>query len=223
MDFRRCPMRVIIEEVSPGAEGVWTANVDPQRLIRLAKPIRQGGSLNVVLVARPSCDTGTHSLQFDLDSAILLNLGNTFETVLIDSREREVIKPAPGSLPHTQKQPSGDRRFLEELSRLPDSLRKVGDELLAEVRKEYPGELVFHQKSGKFVESPDNFWVVRIQPRAKSLRIIVYGTPKEHGPQNLIALKDDMASYSNFVIDSQHQILEAVGVIGEAKRLKDRR
>jgi hypothetical protein len=216
-------MKVIIEEVSSGAEGVWTANIDPQRLIRLAKPIRQGGRINVVLVARPAYDADTHSLQFDLDSAILLNLGNTFEAVLIDSREKEAIQPAPVSPPHTQNHPSGDRRFLEELSRLPDSLKKVGDELLTEVRKEYPGELVFHQKSGKFVESPDNFWVVRIQPRAQSLRIIVYGTPKEHGPQNSIELKDDMAGYSNFVVNSQHQVLEAVNVIRKAKQLKDRR
>jgi hypothetical protein len=214
-------MRVIIEQVSPGADGVWKANIDPQRLIRLANPIRQGGRLNVILVNGPSYDVSTHSLQFNLDSAILLNLGNTFEALFIDSREREVIQPAPTSLVHTQKHSSGDLLFLEELKRLPDSQRKFGEELLAAVRREYPGELVFHQQSKKFDESPDNFWVVRVQPRVQSLRIIVYGRPEKHGPQNSIQLKPDMEGYSNFVIKSQHQIVEALRVILQAKQLKD--
>lgn len=216
-------MRVIIDEVSPGASGIWTASVDPQRLMKLANPIRQGGSLSVVFVARPSYDVGAHSLQFDLDSAVLLNLGNTFEAVLIDSRDKDVQQSRQITELPTRKESAGDRRFLEELKRLPESQRRLGEQLLTAIRKEYPGELVFHQKSGKFVESPDNFWVVRIQPRVQSLRIVVYGSPGEHGSKSTIELKDDMTSYSNFVIDSDHQIPEAVGVIRQAKRLKDLR
>ena len=70
-------MRVIIEDVFPGAEGIWTAKIDPQRLLRLANPIRQGGKLNVVLVTGPMYIADNNSLQFDLESAILLNLGNS--------------------------------------------------------------------------------------------------------------------------------------------------
>jgi hypothetical protein len=216
-------MRVIIEKVSPGANGIWTANVDPQRLIRLANPVRQGGGLSVVLVARPSYDPSVHSLLFDLDSAVLLNLGSTFEAVLIDSREKEVHQPAQTVELPKRIQSSGDRRFLEELKSLPDSIRKLGEQLLAEIRKEYPGELVFYPNTKKFVESPDNFWVVRIQPRVQSLRIVVYGKPGKHGPKKLIKLKDDMAGYTTFVIDSQQQIVEALSVIRQAKQLKDLR
>lgn len=216
-------MRVTLYEISPGATGIWTANVDPQRLMKLANPIRQGGSVSVVLVARPSYDAGAQSLQFDLDSAILLNLGNTFEAILVDSRDKDVQKSRQSAELPTGEKAAGDRRFLEELKHLPESQRTLGEQLLTAVRKEYPGELVFHQKSGKFVESPDNFWVVRIQPRAQSLRIVVYGRPGEHGSKNTIVLKQDMASYSNFVIHSEHQIPEAVGVIRQAKRLKDLR
>jgi hypothetical protein len=190
---------------------------------RLANPIRQGGRINIIMVSRPSFDDKNHSLQFDLDSALLLNLGNTSEAVLIDSKEGETLQSPPNVQPNIQNQSSGDRRFLRELKRLPESQRKVGEQLLTAVRQEFPGELKFHQKSGKFVESPDSFWVVRVQPRAKSLRIIIYGEPGDHGSQDTIELKPDMASYSNFVIDGNRQLFEAVKVIRAAKRLKDKK
>lgn len=214
-------MRVIIDEVSPGASGIWTANIDPQRLMKLADPIHQGGSISVVFVARPSYDAGAHSLLFDLDSAVLLNLGKTSEVVFIDSRDKDVEQSPQRTEPPTRKESAGDRRFLDELKRLPESQQKLGEQLLAEVRKESPGELVFHQKSGEFAESPDNFWVMRIQPRAQSLQIVVYGNPREHVSTNTIKLKsDDMSNYSSFVIDGEYQISEAVEVILKAKRLK---
>jgi hypothetical protein len=214
-------MRVIIEQVSAGAGGIWTASIDPQRLMRLASPVRQGGGLSVLFVTRPFFDEVTHSLQFDLDSAVLLNLGNTFEAVLIDSRDKDIQQPAPEL--YKREISEGDLSFLEELKRLPDSLQAIGKQLLTEVRNVYPGKLVFSQRSGKFIESPDNFWVIRIQPRDKSFRVIVYGSPLEHGSKETIELKDDMASYSNFKIDSQQQLTEAVDVILQSKRLKDRR
>jgi len=216
-------MRVTIDKVSLGARGVWTSQIDPQRLLRLANPIRQGGRINIIMVSRPSFNDKNHSLQFDLDSALLLNLGNTSEAVLIDSKEGGALQSSPNEQPNIQNQSSGDRRFFQELKRLPESQRKVGEQLLTAIRQEFPGELKFHQKSGKFVESPDNFWVVRVQPRAKSLRIIVYGEPDDHGSKNTIELKPDMASYSNFLIAGNHQLLEAVNVIRTAKRLKDKK
>jgi hypothetical protein len=215
-------MRVTLEQVSQGAVGVWTSVINPQNLLRLGNPIRQGGKVNIVLVSKPSFDNKNNSLQFDLDSTILLNLGNTSEAILVDSRENALQQPH-GLIATTKKQSDGDVHFLAELKQLPDSQKKVGETILSEIRKEYPGELIFHEKSGKFVESPDNFWVVRVQPRAKSLRIVVYGSPQEHGSHNSIELKDDMAGYSSFVIDSQDQVREAVTVISNAKRLKDAR
>jgi hypothetical protein len=152
-----------------------------------------------------------------------LNLGNTAEAILVDSRESDTCETVSGLQPNGQTHPSGDIRFLKELLALPESLRDVGEQLLAQIRKQFTGELVFHEKSGKFVESPDNFWVVRVQPRVQSLRIIVYGTPQKHGKQKSIELRDDMKGYSSFVINSQRQLSEAFKVISEAKRLKEHR
>lgn len=214
-------MRVTIEKVSPGAEGIWSAQIEPQRLLKLANPCHQGGRINIIMIPRPLFDEQNHSLQFDLDSVLLLNLGNTSETILISSREDK--KQTEEVQKSFQKRGSGDYLFYEKLKLLPKTQRKVGKKLLAEIRKEFPGELKFYEKSKKFVESPDNFWVVRVQPRAKSLRIIVYGKPIEHGIQHSIVLKPDMGSYSSFTIDSEDQLPEAIKVIRNAKRLKDRR
>jgi hypothetical protein len=215
-------MRVSIEKVSPGAKGIWTSEIDPQRLLRLANPIRQGGRINIVMISEPSFDNQKNSIQFDLDSAILLNLGNTSETVLIDSRDGNAIETVRKKrvIIHESK---GDQKFISELSVLPDSLRKIGERLVKEVRKLFPGELKFHPITKKFVESPDNFWVVRVQPRAKSLRIIVYGLPEAHRLTNTIKLKRDMSSYSTFILEREHQLPEAVEIIREAKKLKDQR
>jgi len=204
-----------------GAEGVWTASIEPQRLLKLGNPVRQWGRLSIVMVSQPSFEN--QSLQFDLDTAVLLNLGNTTDAILVDSRESQAVAKEIVLQTNERLKSSGDLRFFKELGSLTESLRKLGEQLLGEIRKEFPGELVFHEKSGKFVESPDNFWVVRIQPRAQSFRIIVYGTPRKHGAKSTIELKDDMAGYSNFVINRQAQLNEAIDVIRKAKELKEHR
>lgn len=221
-------MRVTLENVVSGAEDVWTSHIEPQRLLRLGKPIHQWGRLSIVMVSKPFFDGQNQLLQFDLDSAILLNVGNTTEAILIDSRESkshhiEINSDHIESTITTKVRvySSGDSLFHEKLLVLPGSVKNIGEQLLDEIRKQFPGELVFHRTTGKFVETPDNFWVVKIQPRAKSLRIIVYGSTLKHGTYSSIRLTDDRPGYSTFVINNQDQLREAVDVILEAKRLKD--
>jgi hypothetical protein len=209
-------MKVTIDTVETKNEGFWTSRIDPQRLLKLSNPVRQGGQINIVLVTCPFHDKQKHNLQFDLDSVVLLNLGNTFETVFIDSREEQRLKGQALTS-------SGDSLFLKELGRLEPEKIAIGKRLLTDIRKEFPGELIYHQKSGKFVESPDNFWVIRIQPRVQTLRITVYGKPYEYGETETINLKPDMGSYSSFILKNGNQIDEALEVIRKAKQLKDGR
>lgn len=214
-------MRVTIEKVMPGAKGLWTSSIEPQRLLKLGNPIRQWGRLSIVMVSQPSFEN--QSLQFDLDSAVLLNLGNSTEAIFVDSRESDTAAAKQAVTQNENTKSAGDLRFIKELGSLTESLKKLGEQLLVEIRKEFSGELVYHEKSGKYVESPDNFWVVRIQPRAQSLRIIVYGSPRKHGAKSTIDLKDDMTGYSNFVIARQSQLRDAIDVIRKAKELKEHR
>lgn len=223
LNFWGCIMKVTIEDVSNRVEGVWSTDIDPQRLLRLADPVRQGGRVNIAMVTNPFFDNQNSSLQFDLDTTVLLNLGSSYKTYFIDALSETINQLFSKEDHEVKKFPAGDNQFLEELKVLPESIRNVGEKLLKEIRMMFPGELVYHPKSKKFVESPDNFWVIRVQPRAKSLRIIVYGKPEDHRQTHTFKLKHDMAVYSNFVIDSENQIQEAVNVIRDAKLLKDDR
>jgi len=216
-------MRVIIEKVLPGAKGIWTAEIDPQRLIKLANPVRQGGRLSVVMVNHPSYQESESSLQFDLDSAFLLNLGNTSVTIILDSGESDTALPEIEPILGLQSNPPGDRRYIKELDKLPDTQRRVGIELLRQIRAKYVGELKL-KESGRFVESPDNFWTIKIQPHRNNLCIIVYGCAEEHmkfKKYKSFELKNDRSPFSIFRIHELHQIPEAVEVVLEAKRLKD--
>jgi len=215
-------MKAIFENVTPATDGIWRTNLDPKSLLRLASPARQGGKVSVVMVSHPQFEKPSGKLEFDLLSVALLNLGNSEDVVIIDSlgdAERQIPVKAPKL---DQESELGDALFLEHLSKLSSALQELGRRLLDGVRREFTGELKL-TPSGKFVEQPDNFWTVRIQPRAKSFRITVYGTPIQHGSFGSIEIKPDMAVYSAFVIDKMGQLDEALQVIHNAKRLKDRR
>jgi len=110
---------------------------------------------------------------------------------------------------------NGDALFLSQLT---PELTQLGISLLQFVRADSPGPLVFHPRSSKYVESPDNYWTVRIQPRDRSLRITVRGIPSRFSNVSTIELKPDMGTYSAFKIWRDEQLKEAVQVIREASR-----
>jgi len=72
--------------------------------------------------------------------------------------------------------PDGDKRFIHDL---PSSLTHVGILLLRTVRQEFRGRLRYYQPSNEYVETPDNFWAVQIQPRLEAIKITVRGRPRE--------------------------------------------
>lgn len=108
----------------------------------------------------------------------------------------------------------GDEEYLRQL---PDALREVGSELLREVRKRWPGQLQ-GPLSGRFVESPDNFWAVRIQPRDKSLRMTVRGEAQQFAGTEALGLKDDRRGYSTFKLTRLEELDLALSVLARARR-----
>jgi hypothetical protein len=213
-------MKIVIDGAIPGTVGIWVAKIDPQQLLKLAKPHRQGGGISIILVNYPIFYDGRKCLEFDLGAAELLNLGSSNEAVFIDSR----VSTSTGEvLPSTELKRNfakGDMLFLQEIDTLPESIKELGKQLINGIRSLFPGELQFHPKSKKFVESPDNFWVVRIQPRDKSFRIVVYGSPEAHPKYTNISLANDMKSYSAFKLERQAQLLDTIAAIKESHRLK---
>jgi transcriptional regulator of heat shock response len=219
-------MKVILENTTQCANRVWTSKVEPSNLLSLSnKPIHQKGSLSVLMVENPNFDKVNGTLQFNIESLVLLNLGNSLEAIIIDSKNVEsTSKDSKIIKSPSQKISSGDDSFLKELDKLPSRQKEIGELLLSGVRNEFFGELKHISKTGKFIETPDDYWAIQIQPKAKNFRIIIYGSPHVHHGNNKIELKQDTSFYSSFILSSKAQIEGAVCAIEHAKYLRrDRR
>ncbi len=215
-------MKAIFEKVELDAEGIWRTHLDPKSLLRIANPSRQNGKISVLMVSHPYFRESTGTLEFDLLSAALLNLGNSGETVIIDSMETGEDQRAE-SVETYQPSESGDDLFRERLRELPGELKELGTKLLDRVRQKFPGLLELASQ-GKFVERPNNFWTIKAQPRVRSFRISVYGRLEEHDTYQSITLeRGRSAYYSEFKIDSLAQLEDAIRIIFDAKRLKESR
>lgn len=211
-------MIVTFENVAYETKGVWKSLIDPLTLRKLDSPIHQCGSVNVVMISKPQFDDRTHSIQFDRDTAVYLNMGNTCETVFVRSIENHCRHAYINTKSEQQRDINGDYAFLLEINGLSEPKKRIGGEILLRVRKNYNGQLIHHPESGNFVESPDRFW--SIQVKKQSYKIVVYGKPIDHGYKQFINLKPYMENYSYFVISANYQTDEAIKVILEAKRYK---
>lgn len=115
---------------------------------------------------------------------------------------------------------SGDQQFFEEL---PPVLEGIGQALLKGIRRDHTGELRPTSKIRKYLETPDNFFSLTIQPRAQSVAITVYGTPEKFHARADIALKSDWPGHSRFTVSRMDQVPSAVSTIRQAHELKANR
>ena len=192
-------------------EGIWKAKLGPSEIKWLGGALSSQGAVSVVLVHRqPRYDFARKTLEFELDGVTVLNAGNSRETLFIaakaqdNSRERQ-----------RDGECVGDQRFL---AALPENLRALGDEFLRRVRAEFRGDLRFFPRSGKYVESPDNFWTIRPQPRDGSFRITVRGRPEEFSETGSLRVQPDMGSYSSFKLRTREEIEDVIKVLRQARR-----
>ena len=73
----------------------------------------------------------------------------------------------------------------------------------------------------KWVANPNVVTIIVQEPRAHSLRITVYGRPKEFEDiKPSLDIKDDMSGYSRFVLNSESQLPSALKVIQRSYKLK---
>jgi hypothetical protein len=117
---------------------------------------------------------------------------------------------------------SSEHGFLSDLKRLPPRLRQIGLDLLIGVRERHPGKLRLARK-GSWVESPDNFWTVKIQPMDGSLAITVRGIPDLYLSYAALDVRPDRGTYSRFKLYSRHQLPDTLRAIRRAAALGTRR
>jgi hypothetical protein len=215
-------MSLTIPNVSPLDPGVWKAKLPPDDLRFLGGNATRLGPVSVLLLLdSASFDHASSTLSFSPTTARVLNLGSTDNAVILESFTTTQAAGAnpPASVP-VEHGVGGDADFL---SALPSSLRAFGAQLLTTIRASYPGALKYFPKSEKYVETPDNFWVIRIQTRDESFRITVRGRPDDFLSTGSIELKPDMTGYSAFKLTAPSQISDFMKILEQIPRKGRRR
>jgi len=215
-------MSLTIQHVSSLDPGVWKANLPPDDLRFLGGSATRLGPVSVLLLLdAPSFDRATSTLSFSPATARVLNLGSTNSAIILESRSLPAgTQDAAVVAERLEKAGGGDAEFL---SALPSDLRAFGTQLLTTIRASYPGALKFFPKSKKYVETPDNFWVIRIQTRDESFRITVRGRPDDFLSTGSIELKADMTGYSAFKLSAPSQISDFMKILEQIPRKGRRR
>jgi len=208
-------LRLSIEGASQIAGEVWRAQLDPSEVVRLLGP--GDGQLSVILVTA-AADRRDEELEFEPRYARVLNVGTSSEALVVFDPEAEAAGAVSERSSPTEAavHAPGDQAFLDD-PRL-SGLRSLGEELLTRVRRQFRGGLRYYPKSKRYVEKPDNFWTVSIQPVVKDLLITVRGVPEHFVVPDGIELKADQNGYSNFKISRSDQIPGALSIIGQARR-----
>ncbi len=201
------PLRLSIPNARKLAPSVWEANLDLAEISFLGSRQSKSGDVNVLLIAGEVSYHGD-ILAFEPRSAQVLNAGTSTRAILVHS-------PAPHQEVGQDQfvTSNGDVQFL---SRLPHSLRDMGDRFLRDIREEFPGQLV--HEGARHINRPNNFFAIRIQPRDKSFRITVRGTPSALTKPRSFSLSLDRNGYSSFKISHNGQVEEAMTLLRQASK-----
>ena len=233
-------LKVTIENVRRIDDGVWKATLDPDETSAFGDCKSKIGPFSILLLeSEIHFDEKTKRITFDPKSTRLINIGSTNKIFLLSdspSKQKAFVATAPKPkqkpvkagrisekkppVKNTQYKPSqivppGDKLFLIEL---PPDIRSFGEVLLSAVRRHFKGELHYEPRTGKFDETPDIFWTVKIQPHSRSLKITVRGAPDIFKVPPKINLFRDKFGYSAFEISNKSQIDGAVSLIKQASK-----
>ena len=233
-------LKVTIENVRRIDDGVWKATLDPDETSAFGDCKSKIGPFSILLLeSEIHFDEKTKRITFDPKSTRLINIGSTNKIFLLSdspSKQKAFVATAPkpkqkpvkaGRISEkkppakdteykpSQVVPPGDKLFLIEL---PPDIRSFGEVLLSAVRRHFKGELHYEPRTGKFDETPDIFWTVKIQPHSRSLKITVRGAPDIFKVPPKINLFRDKFGYSAFEISNKSQIDSAVSLIKQASK-----
>ena len=233
---------ITIDEARKIDQGVWKARLKQAEVETLGKCSSKAGLFSVLHVETDVVyNEQNQTITFDPSATNLLNIGNTDQVLVLSDTNGaapiqmnavglpplidppETLRESPSSaapaeskktdLGPPQALATGDKLFLSEL---PPDMRDLGESLITEIRRYFPGELCFEPRAAKFDETPEIFWTVKILVNEKSLRITVRGTPQMFQNTAGIQLKADKFGYSAFLISRPSQIPGAMEVVKQA-------
>lgn len=215
-------MRIVldagIETVGPD---IWLARVPPHDIRGLGDIGQSLGARSVLLVASVNFDASTRRLEFERTDVKILNLGTSEDTVIVRSATeptKEITANPHVPTSHIPFAP-GDEAFLRKVHHeMPKNMAAAAERLLAGVRKHHPGNLKEGDRR-RFTETPDNFWMILIQPRAKNFYISVRGAPKSHVSNQIALTPGRNPNYSAFYLRDEAHVAEALDIVLRAKTL----
>ncbi len=208
-------MRLTIDEADELSSALWRVAISPSDVAMFgAAPSRAGMRTILLLTEQPHYAAARRQLSFDPRSVRPLNIGTGREAIMIGAIGSDSI-PAVEQNVSRPTNTNGDAVFLRAL---PAALRPTGTALLERVREQFRGQLKFVEGSKRYVESPDNFWTVKIQPRDVSLRITVRGRPEQLVSASSLAISNDRPGYSTFKLASIKDVSSAVKIIVASNR-----
>jgi hypothetical protein len=218
-------MDLLLRDVAENSEGCWIAKLRPSEVRqRLGQSRSMQGARSVVGVLNADYHNG--QLAFPLNRAVVLNIGTSDETIFVDLASGP---QAAGSVPRNiEQQPiesnplGSDAMFLSECRSLLDaSLASIAERLMRSIRDEHPGELREGQ-ARKWVNFPENFLAITIQPRDQSLAVHVKGNPTDFAAPTL-EIRTDRPSYSRFKLQRESQLRDALRtILSSAQRTQGR-
>ncbi|MGY3412469.1 hypothetical protein ACVWZV_008582 [Bradyrhizobium sp. GM5.1] len=185
------------------------------------------GARSVLLIANPSFNSSTAQLEFERTDVTVLNLGTSEDTVVVKSAggssataANKTENPAIPHVPtfHIPLAP-GDEAFLRKVQQeMPKNMAAAAERLLIGVRKHHPGNLKEGDRR-RFTETPDNFWMILVQPRKQNFYISVRGAPKWHTAKQFNITSGRNPNYSAFYLSDEAHVQEALDIVLRAKTL----
>lgn len=210
-------MMISVRGVRQLDSSIWKVQLSPQEVRFLsAKPFSYGEFSILLLSEPPHFDKEKDILQFAPSNVNVLNIGASADTIIIADKAMALAQPVAQQVPdRTDLLKKGDSEFLKDL---PTSITKLGAAIIHAVRAEFSGDLKLYPKSGKYVETPDNFWTIRPQGRDQSFRITVRGLPESFSGLKYLALMSDMTGYSAFKVSNISHIEEFISILHQVKK-----
>ena len=172
--------------------GVWTGALSQGDAKRLpGAPLKIAGP-HVLLLQRPAWDGQVLKAPFDGVSVLALGSGEaaiflsaadaraaTGDDHATTSPEAAAEAPAPSLAPHRPGDTGDDEAFITELNEIGSDMARTGRALMTRIRAIHDGALARAASPRLFVETPDNFWSVEIQPRRQAIKLVVRTTEEK--------------------------------------------
>lgn len=208
-------METILLNTTPIQDGCWLTRINARYLERLSPELIPEASTSVVLVDEAEYDETGQALIVRGAPLCPITIGVSDTAIVIARRSISVTDAESAT---QSPRGNGDNAFLSEAERLPTWAKEAATQILGAIREIDNGQLERGERN-KFINRPNNFWTITAQPQAKGLAITIYGRPHLF-KSDRIRILDDRPGHSRFVIRHQNEVIEAIRLIKESRRVK---